>query len=213
MIEGLHLPLCFLAACGLMELLRRIKISVSLRRVLASAAVALTAVSSLQFLSWTLSNAQSNNLWNSAPGDSSQFREAALVPPLYLSPGDFAVLNFLNESAENRDRAVLTMPQLGNYVPQKTGRTVYIGHWAETLNFWDEKTRTGKLAQAQRFYGGKMSESEARDFLRDNNIGFVILGFYEKRNGFSLPLFLPLEQGFGETQLYRVPRETSLRAK
>ena len=206
MIEGLHLPLCLLAACGLMEVTRRLKISVSMQRVLAAFAVALTAISSLQFLAWTLSNAQSNNLWNAVPGDVSQFREAALVPPLYISPGDFAALNFLNANQENRDRAVLTLPQLGNYVPQKTGRTVYVGHWAETLNFWDEKTRTGKLAQAQRFYGGKMSAEEARNFLHDNNIGFVILGFYEKRRGSSLPLALPLEKNFGDTQLYRVPK-------
>jgi hypothetical protein len=129
MIEGVHLPLCFLAAVALSALLSRLP-SASTRKALAAGVVALLSVSSLQFAAWCLANAQDNN----------RSRAHVMMPPLYLEAGDAAALRYLNTSPQARDRAVLSLTFLGNHLPRETGRTVYLGHWAETLHYgrsWD----------------------------------------------------------------------------
>jgi hypothetical protein len=77
---------------------------------------------------------------------------------------------------------------------------VFLGHWAETLHY------NRKLGEVARFYGinpNQMSADEARTWLKENNIGIVIIGFYEQ--GTTLPLDLTLIEQFGDTRIYSVP--------
>lgn len=205
MIEGVHLPLCFLAAAGLAALLQRLN-----GRALQAASVAAVAalsISSLQFVGWCIGNAADNNF----------SRAGAFMPPLSLAAGDFAALHALNESAEGRDGVVLALPYLSNYVPRETGRTVFAGHWAETLNYWNPETRSGKLGEVQRFYGlgHKMSEAQARAWLAANRVRFVIEGSYERalmrQLGGALPLQLPVWKRTGDAVIYRVPQASQKR--
>jgi hypothetical protein len=191
MIEGVHLPLSFLAALGVHQLLK--SIPASTHKVVAAGAVAFLSISSVNFTLWCLNNASENNAG----------RVQYFMPPLYLPPGDAQGLEYLNTANESRDQALLCLTFLGNYVPRETGRTVFLGHWAETLNY------NRKLGEVARFYGigpQQMSESEAREWLRQNNIGLVVVGFYEQQAGARLPLDLPLLQQTGETRIYRVPQ-------
>jgi uncharacterized membrane protein SirB2 len=194
MIEGFHLPLCFLAAAGLAALVSRISAS-STRKLVAGGVVALLSVSSLQFAAWCLDNAQDNN----------RARANVLMPPLYLAPGDAAALRYLNTSPATRESAVLSLTFLGNYVPRETGRTVYLGHWAETLHYGQ------KLGQATRFFGiggrGQMTADEAQAWLRENRIGIVIIGSYEQQLGATLPLSLNVLHQENGTTIYTVPEE------
>jgi hypothetical protein len=201
MIEGMHLPMCFLAAAGLAWLLARVS-SPIVRRAALAGAMAVLCISSLRFVGWCLANAQDNN----------RSRIAVMMPPLYLPPGDAAVLRDLNGLSETRDRAVLSMPFLGNYVPRETGSTAFAGHWAETLHFYDSKTG-GKIGEVQRFYSGRMEPTAALAWLRDNHIGYVVEGFYEnlyaKEFDWSLPSSkLGLRRKFARngTTVYEVPR-------
>jgi hypothetical protein len=201
MIEGMHLPLCFLAATGLVWLLARVP-SQAVRRAVAAGAVVLMCISSVRFVGWCLSNAQDNNV----------SRLGAMMPPLYLTEGDAAALRDLGEAPVARDRAVLCMPFLGNYVPRATGSTAFVGHWAETLHFYDPATRTGKITEVQRFYSGRMTPAAAHAWLRANRIGYVVEGFYEKlyakELGWSLPSrtlgLKPVSERNGTT-VYEVP--------
>ncbi len=189
MIEGVHLPLCFLAAYGLVALVSRVP-GALVRRALAGGAVALMCVSSLQFVAWCIGNAQDNN--RSRPG---------LMPPLYLPAADLAALRFLDAlpDSQKRGHAVLCLPLLGNYLPRETGMHVFIGHWAETLNYEKQK-----LPQTIRFYSGEMAADEARAWLRDNRIGYVVFGSYERQLG-ALSLSLPVAHQAGGTTVYAVP--------
>lgn len=189
MIEGVHLPLCFLAACGLVDAVSRVP-GMAVRRALAGGAIALMCVSSLQFVAWCIGNAQDNN--RSRPG---------LMPPLYLPATDSAALRFLDAlpASQKAGRAVLCLPLLGNYLPRETGMHVFIGHWAETLNYKERK-----LSQTIRFYRGEMAADEARAWLRDNRIGYVVSGSYEKQLG-APPLSLPAAHEAGGTTVYAVP--------
>jgi hypothetical protein len=154
------------------------------------------SVSSFQFVGWCLDNARDNNI----------SRAGVFMPPLYLTEGDMKALRFL-DNANGRDKAVLCLPYLGNYVPRETGRSVYVGHWAETLHFFDDATKTGKIVDAQRFFGlsRPMDSGEALRWLHDNHIGIVIMGWYEDQRGAKLPLALKPIYSSGGTTVYEVP--------
>jgi len=194
MIEGLHLPLCFLAASGLVALVSRIKMPaarrVSIEKMLIAGAVGVMSVSSLQFVAWCLGNAVDNN----------RARISVLMPPLYLSSGDAAALRWIaSRNTTERDGAILCLPLLGNYAPRETGRNVFVGHWAETLNFQP------KLGEMTAFYKNRMNAEQARQWLRDNRIGYVIIGKYEKELGATLPLDLKMLHEEGGTKVYEAP--------
>lgn len=201
MIEGVHLPLCFLAAAGLIWFLTRLAERAPQRlssarqsmmpRFIASAFVALMSVSSMEFVLWCLDHVRDNNR--------ARVQYLDIVPPLYLSPGDAAALRFLDGSMQPRDRAVLCLPMLGNYVPRATGHAVYVGHWAETLDF------RAKLGEVSDFYTGQMTAAQAAAWLHRNHIGYVVIGFYEKRLGATLPLPLPLIHSQADAAIYAVP--------
>lgn len=186
MIEGMHWPLCLLAAIGLVWILERIK-SQTMQKTIAAVVIIISCVSSFQFIGWCLQNAQDNN----------RSRANVLMPPLYLSDGDQAAMNYL-KSHENQKEAVLSLTFIGNYIPGQTGMTVYLGHWAETINYQD------KLSETLKFYTGKMTQQQAREWLAENHIGYVLMGSYEHQLGAVLPL--PLKQVFSEdgTVIYEV---------
>jgi hypothetical protein len=188
MIEGVHLPLCLLAAVGLVWLLRTVCKAPSLtfvRRGLAAAVVVVLSLSTLNLLSYGVTS----------PGTNEELiGKGVQIPPLRLSRGDAAALKFLAGPDVSRDRAVLCLGLLGNYVPPATGHYVYIGHWAETLDY------NRKLAETGAFFTGRMPESFAREWLRKNRIGYVI-------GGGGLKLSTPLKEVFqeGDTTVYEVP--------
>jgi hypothetical protein len=202
MIEGAHLPMCFFAALALSHLAQKLT-SPAARKGLVTGACALLCLSSAHFLNWALNHAPMTI--------TSGVR--FLLPPLYLSQGDADALRFLEakRDAETQPRAVLSMNLLGNYLPQKTGYHAFVGHWAETLNFFDDKTKTGKIVDVQNFYKGRMANDEALKWLRENHIAYVVEGFYETRlfPAENLPSrrfgWTPLWSGNG-TAIYAVPQ-------
>lgn len=187
MIEGVNLPLCFLAAFGFVALLDALKTSRKLNRVLVGALVALMSLSSLNFVVWCLHNARDNNA----------SRAANLMPPLYLPKEANDALQFLNALPDSRDRAVLCAPLWGNYVPPRTGFAVYSGHFDETLYFL---RKNGAL---QAFLSGKMNSDERTRWLRENRIAFIIVGPNERAWGATTLDFPVLWHG-GNTTIYRV---------
>jgi hypothetical protein len=166
MIEGIHLPLCLLAAAGVFELLKNLKAPLQLGFAIACGA--LLCLSSLQFIAWCIAD---------APKSIVPYRGA--MPPLYLSEYDDSALRFLQrqhakDEAQNKPpAAVLSLSFIGNYIPQKTGFHAYLGHWAETLNY------NRKSGEAAAFYKGELTRSKALNWLRKNHIRYVFFGFYE----------------------------------
>jgi hypothetical protein len=196
MIEGVQLPLVLLAGIGLSELVSRIA-TVSGRKAVAGAVLALLALSPLQYLGWIWNNTIENNA----------SRQRYLMPPLAVSRGEADALKAINARPEQG--AVLSMPFLGSYVPRSTSKFTYAGHWAETLNFEEEK-----YPQVIRFYSGQLPTDEARAFLRDNRIRWVVEGVLEKglHGGGSTaedlgltPIFSGGDAESGITKVYEVP--------
>ena len=172
MIEGLHLPLCFLAAIGIVALISKLDSQV-LRRVAVVGVLGILSLSSFNYIAWSLENARDNNA-----------SRGGIMPPLYLANDDSNALQFLKTLP--RGKVVLSLPFIGNYIPRESGQTAYIGHWAETLHFNE------KIGPVFNFYSGKMSAKQARVWLKENRINYVLFGSYEKQLNMKLPMELPI---------------------
>ena len=206
MIEGFHLPLCFFAAFAIVALAERLKAGLP-RKAVAAALCAILCISAAQFLNWCLESAPNSITKN----------VQILMPPLYLADGDVSALQFLNlrHEKERASKVVLCMNLLGNYVPRESGYHAFVGHWAETLNFFDEDTKTGKIVEVQDFYSGRMPNATALAWLKQNHINYVVEGFYETHLFPSVSLrrfgWQPIFQSEGTSQnpngtaVYAVP--------
>ena len=178
MIEGMHWPLCLLAAVGLVWILEFFNYP-AVQKAVVAVVIIISCVSSFQFIGWCIGNAQDNN----------RSRANVLMPPLYLSDGDQAAMHYLKSHGDQKE-AVLCLTYIGNYIPGQTGMTVYLGHWAETIHY------ENKLSETLQFYTLKMTAEQAKRWLQENHIGYVLVGSYEHQLGAALPL--PLKQVFNE---------------
>ncbi len=93
----------------------------------------------------------------------------------------------------SRDSVVLSYVTAGNFIPAYGGNYVYLGH----ANTPDENA---KEKIAARFFSGKMSKEEAKEFLSRERISYVYFGIQEKELGgikdlvSSYPFLSPLYQ-------------------
>lgn len=202
MIEGWHIPLCFLAAyalCWRDAVFNEVAIEEQndaktakdrgRQRIMAGIAVVITVPSNIAFLHLALSYVVENNA----------SRAGVLMPPYYLRDEEMRALDWLANAKE--EGAVLCAPFLGAHIPGRTGKRVYVGHWAETISF------PNKLHTLRRFYEGRMPEySDVWGFTQQERIVLVVFGRYEKLMfpNWSPPPWLRREFQQGETTIYRV---------
>ena len=73
--------------------------------------------------------------------------------------------------------ALLSSAATGSMVPFLTGRYVYVGHWSETVRYFD------KLLIVQRFYRGELTEDEVKELFLKNRIKYVLYTSYERALG------------------------------
>ena len=96
-----------------------------------------------------------------------------LMPPYYLSENHLRLFNWLERNTRP-DEAVLCHPMLGNYLPVLTGRKVFVGHWAETLNFVE------KLKVATAIWKGLIPVEEAKRLFRQHRIRYALETDFER---------------------------------
>jgi hypothetical protein len=164
MAEGMHIPLCMLAALGLVmvvgqafgarlarEPLRQAQVRARWMPLLIGLAVALALPSNVLFVADCLEHAAANN------------RDLlhVLAPPMYLSWDEVRALDYLARHTGPAD-VVLSSSLLGSHIPAHAPCTVFAGHWAETLDFhrllpwvgefllpeWGDRRRLNFLSQA-----------------------------------------------------------------
>jgi len=90
-------------------------------------------------------------------------------PRFYLSDGEWQALAWLRENADH-DLVVLCAPQTGMFVPAWAGQKVVYGHPFETV---DAERRQ---AQVEAYWAGEMGPAEQESFLRENRVGYVLVG-------------------------------------
>lgn len=188
LIEGYVVPLSLFSFIGLKSLadwLSRYTIfsSQRIRNFLAVCVIGVVALSPLMLIK----------------NDIKHVRTYAF--PYYLTDQQSAALAWLRNHTLRSD-VVLSSADFGSVIPRFSGNTVYIGHWAQTLDF------DAKEERMQSFYRGTLSPDERVALLRGNNIAYVIFGTEERKIGAAKflqnePLF---ERAYssGETVIYRV---------
>ncbi len=120
---------------------------------------------------------------------------------MYIPTELLGASEWIQENSERSD-ALFSSAQVGNMLPFLTSRYVYIGHWSETIHFWD------KIDIVRKFYRGELSVEEVRKLFLDNRIRFVLLTSYERALGAQglerYSSFLKKEFEKGSVTMYRV---------
>ncbi len=180
-VAGLHIPLSILATIGLYRyLLPRMESSRlwaritsheryeprSLRRFVLVALFLLTLPSNLYILA-------------------SLGVTAIQHPyPFYHEQAEVEAVDWLAAHTSSED-TVFTTYWTGSYIAARAGNRVFLGHWAETMNY------ARKMEEAKTFFG-PASDEWRKELLRDYNISYLFYGPREK----ALPGFEPRDEPY-----------------
>jgi len=173
MVEGLHVPVCTLAAIGLFECLVpcmmragwvcrfarwRGYTSEGLKRLLLFSVIVATFPSNLYLLASTTASVLHHN------------------PGLFHKQEEIEAIDWLGGNTATTD-TVLASYNVGRYLPARIGHRVFMGHFHETVRVND------KLQLADSFYSEDTSDSARRRLLSEYGIRYVFHGPSEKEMG------------------------------
>ncbi|MCS7253013.1 MAG: hypothetical protein RMK18_01180 [Armatimonadota bacterium] len=195
LIEGFHIPLCMLAAYAAAEAPLKSRWRISTKAVYGAVCV-------LTLLMFPSNGAYIglNTYWLL---NNNMLAERLLQPPYYLTQNQLRLISWLRENAL-QDDAIICSPMLGNYIPPISGRTVFIGHWAETLHF-TKKLRT--LVTCYRWANAPSQLAMWLTLTRVHNVRFVLLTDFERAisgGKTALPPFCKLVFKAGDDEAYRI---------
>ena len=179
LLDALYVPLGILAAVGLREL--TIRLSGSGARRLRAALVTVSCLSSVLVLTIAL-----------------RFASGAF-PEAYVSNDAWQAMQWLSAHHQPNDRA-LSSPGDGQLLPAWSGVNVYVGHYSETLDYF-QKIRTVSSVLQSNTPGDTLQA-----FLRANAITLLYWGPEEARTGFqpeAQPFLQPVYRE-GTVAIYRV---------
>jgi hypothetical protein len=197
-VQGVHVPLSILAAVGLVQvvlpraantkLYQKILTyprytDAGLRRLLTTAIILFLSMSNLYVLA-----------------DVSVTAALRQPYPFFRQESELEVIDWLQDNTERTD-AVLAAYETGNYLAARAGNRVFIGHWAETVD-WDLKND-----QISRFFDSSTGDSWRRELINSHGIGYIWFGPAERNLGSFDPGTVPyLKQVFekADTKLYEV---------
>jgi uncharacterized membrane protein len=96
--------------------------------------------------------------------------------PFFRQEAEIEAVKWLRENTEESS-IVLAAYETGNYVAARAGNRVFIGHWAETVD-WDNKND-----QVTRFYDGSTNDDWRRELLENYDINYLWHGPAERGLG------------------------------
>jgi len=120
--------------------------------------------------------------------------------PFYLRKTEVAALDYLEGQVKSND-VVLASLDIGQFVPALTGARSFIGHWAQTLDYY------GKEAMVNAFFDSATPDAERQRILRDYRVGYVIYSPEEAELGDYDPAdasYLTEVFADGDTKVYQV---------
>ena len=181
LLDALYVPIGMLAAVGLRELTSRMR-RARARRIEA-VLVTVCCFSSAIVLAIALRFA------------SGAFSEA------YVSDDAWHAMQWLSAHHQADDRA-LSSPGAGQLLPAWAGVQVYVGHYSETLDYFQKIRNVDAVLQPG------APETTVRTFLHDNGITLLYWGSAEAATGFqpSDQPYLQLLHRDGTVAIYRVIR-------
>lgn len=120
--------------------------------------------------------------------------------PYFISQHDDAVLAWL-EAHANRETVVLSGLHLGQYVPARSDARTFIGHWAQTVDYY------GKQEALRRFFDQATDDADRLALLREFDVTYLLYGAEERAlGGYAVGDSPLLEPAFasGDVMVYRV---------
>ena len=181
LLDALYVPLGILAAVGLRQVASRFR-AAGPRRIRAIL-VTVCCFSSAIVLAIAL-----------------RFASGAF-PEAYVSNDAWQAMAWLSANHQPGDRA-LSSPGAGQLLPAWSGVSVYVGHYSETLDYFQ------KIANVRAVLQPDTSGAALQAFLRTNGITLLYWGPDEARTGFQpdgQPFLQPIYRDGGVT-IYRVSR-------
>ena len=97
-------------------------------------------------------------------------------PPYYMPVDTIAAYDFLETQVQPED-VVLSSVTVGQYIPMLTGARSFLGHWAQTLDYF------GKTEMMESFFNASTGDDVRQNILREYSVDYV--------------LYTPQEQAFG----------------
>jgi len=158
LIEGAQIPLVILGVIGLVFLLQRLKLKRWLTISLVAVIIAISSLSIIPILKDYYQPVKA------------QDRE------IYYSDSEKESFEWIKENYSDHP-LVLSKDFRGGYLVWKANARVYIGHWSETINFYDDK-----VIQVESFFRGKMNITDMKKLLRNNKIKLIYIGKGEEFN-------------------------------
>jgi asparagine N-glycosylation enzyme membrane subunit Stt3 len=137
LINGLHIPVCILAAIGLSRWLTHIRLKLGRRRLITNSVVTIGALGTLLVWSFPL-------LGMLTPPS-----ESVTTALFFLREEEIVALNWLRENSNSND-VILASPRLGMFVPDQTGARAFYGHPFETIE------AEAKKSMVEKFYHGEI---------------------------------------------------------
>ncbi|TMF89031.1 MAG: hypothetical protein E6I07_05580 [Chloroflexi bacterium] len=119
----------------------------------------------------------------------------------YIGNDAWQAMQWLSAQHQTGDRA-LSSPQAGQLLPAWAGVSVYVGHYSETLDYFQKIDRVGAVLRPG------VPEATVRAFLAANGITLVYWGPDEAKTGFhpeDQPYLEPVHRD-GAVTIYRVER-------
>ena len=96
--------------------------------------------------------------------------------PYYLYQDEVAAMDWLEENAPEGS-IVLSSYDTGAYLPGISGKTAFLSHWAQTVDFY------GKRALVEEFYSSDTTSARRQQILEQNKINYVLYGPAERALG------------------------------
>ena len=87
--------------------------------------------------------------------------------PYYLRTDEVAALDYLEQQVTGDD-VVLASLDIGQFVPALTGARSFLGHWAQTLDFY------GKTDSVKAFFSGATADDDRLALLQHYGVDYVI---------------------------------------
>lgn len=107
-------------------------------------------------------------------------------PWVYTENAVSEALKFLKRSPH--DGIMSSNYPMSNLIPARTGKRVYFAHMLQTPNAQE------RILSIIDFYSGKLTEEEAYNFLRLNNITYVI--YYDELSSYKIPSYQFMQLAF-----------------
>jgi len=105
--------------------------------------------------------------------------------PYFLYGDEVAALEWLEEHTPS-NAIVLSAYDTGRYVPGISGRSAFLAHWAQTVNFFDKRDRV------TRFFDAQVDDQKRLETLRTFGVDYVLYGPAERALGQYNPGDSPL---------------------